>query len=427
MRERTRAARPPSNRRYTRAVTARTFFATSLLAGFFAANTTLTSTVAAQNPSTDPAAAAERAAAAAQAAERLAKEAAALAEKAAEAQIPPDGDQPTKDPVKRARKAIVLLERGGKLLGVGSVLSGDGRILTALSQLGHGNDVDARFADGSVARVKLGHTDRAWDLALLIPKTGRWTNGLKASRSDATKAGSQLRAFRTLNAKNLAPSRVIVKGLRTLRGGDSELLPDAVELASRFKESDVGSPIIDDQGHVVAMVARACNPSNRDTCQRVPYGVPVSAIKAFLRTAPRDAVAPAPWLGIQGVAADAGPVKGVRVLGVHPKSPAGAAGLRGGRDKNRSDVVVAVDGVPVTSPEALSSAVQKRAVGDTVQLLLFGSGRFRQVTVSLKAAPSPTAGKKKVRSTAKKPRSRSVRRSTKPRPRPRPRPRPIGY
>lgn len=411
MRERRRAARPVSKRRYTRAVTARTFLTTTLLVGVFASSSAF-----AQTPDADKAAAAARAAG------KLAQEAADLAEEAADGSITPGGDQPIKDPVKHARKAIVLLERGGKLLGVGSVLSGDGRILTALSQLSHGNDIDARFADGSVARVRLGHTDRAWDLALLIPKTGRWTKGLRASRVNATKAGSRLRTFRTLNAKTLAPSRVIVKGLRTLRGGDSELLPDAVELASRFKDNDVGSPIIDDKGHVVAMVARACDPSKKDKCERVPYGVPVSAIKAFLRTAPRDAIAPAPWLGIQGVAADAGAARGVRVLGVHPKSPAAAAGLRGGRDKTRSDVVVAVDGLPVGSPEALSQAVQKRAVGDTVQLLLFGSGRFRQVTVSLRAAPGTAAKKKAVRSKVRK---KSVKRST--RARPRPRPRRVGY
>jgi serine protease Do len=300
-----------------------------------------------------------------------------------------DAPPPAADsPLERARQGLVVIEQVGKAVGIGSVLAGDGRILTALSNLGHGNDLDARFADGSVSRVKLGHSDRAWDLALLIPQNGRWKSGLRASRTPATDAGSLLRTFSLVgNAKDLAAARTIVKGKKTLLGGDSELLPDALEMATRFKSTDIGSPIVDDRGDVVGVIARACAPLPNQPCARVPFGVPNSAVKAFLRTVPANAVPPAPWLGIQGVAADTGSARGVRVLGVHPRSPAAAAGLKGGEDKAKADTVVAVNGAPVTSPEALADAINAHAVGDSVDLLLFGGGKFRQVTLTLRPAP----------------------------------------
>ncbi len=298
-----------------------------------------------------------------------------------------DKDDAPETTMDRTRKGVVTLERRGKVLGVGTVLSGDGRILTALSPLGHGNNVDARFADGSVTRVKVGHTDRAWDLALLVPQNGRWKTGLRAARESATQAGSNLRVFSLVGQKELAPARTIVKGQRTLLGADNELLHDAIELASRLKSTDVGSPIVDDKGDVVAVIARACAPVPNAPCSRVPFGVPTPAIKAFLRTVPANAVPPAPWLGIQGVADDVGAARGVRVVSVHPRSPAAAAGLKGGRDKARADTVVAVNGAPVTTPEALADTINKRAVGDSVELLLFGGGKFRQVTLTLRAAP----------------------------------------
>jgi serine protease Do len=90
----------------------------------------------------------------------------------------------------------------------------------------------------------------------------------------------------------------------------------------------------------------------------------------------------------------------VRVLNVHPKSPAGAAGLKGGTDKNNADTVVAVDGTPVTTPEALAQAINEHAVGDSVQLLLFGRGKFRQVTVQLRASPEPARAAPKVQGPA---------------------------
>jgi serine protease Do len=299
---------------------------------------------------------------------------------------------PPESAVDRARQGLVLLERVGKPVGVGTVLAGDGRVLTALSPLGHGNDIDARYADGSVSRLKVGHTDRAWDLALLLPQNGRWKQGLRASKKSATDAGSALRTFSVMGQKALAPSRTIVKGTKTLLGGDNELLPDALEMASRFKTVDIGSPILDESGDVVGMIARACAPVPDQPCSSVPFGVPVSAIKAFLRTVPAHAVPPAPWLGIQGVADDTGAARGVRVLGVHPQSPAAAAGLRGGADKAKADLVVAVDGAPVTTPEALAQVINARAVGDNVQLLLFGGGKFRQVSLTLLASPDSVKG-----------------------------------
>jgi S1-C subfamily serine protease len=40
----------------------------------------------------------------------------------------------------------------------------------------------------------------------------------------------------------------------------------------------------------------------------------------------------------------------------------------------------------VDSPEKLSDAIAKHAPGETVKLLVFGDGRFREVPVVLRAA-----------------------------------------
>ena len=40
-------------------------------------------------------------------------------------------------------------------------------------------------------------------------------------------------------------------------------------------------------------------------------------------------------------------------------------------------VVVAVDGLPVQTPEMLAANVNQHGVGDSVELLVFGNGRFR--------------------------------------------------
>jgi serine protease Do len=288
-------------------------------------------------------------------------------------------------PESRAQRAVVSIERGGQPIGLGSVLSNDGRILTALSTLGAGNDLDVRYADGHTSRVKLGHHDRAWDLALLVPQTGKWQEGLSASDRDPVGSDEVIRSFTAARGK-LASVPMALKARTGLLGGDDKLLRNVIEIGSRVGSSDLGAPIIDEAGRVVGVVARGCAENGDKPCTPVAYGVPVSAIRSFLRNVPEDAVPPTAWLGIQGVPDATSFAKGVRVLGVHPESPADAAKIKGG-DRIGGDLILAVDGAPVTSPEALAEAVRKHGVGDKVPLLLLSDGKYQLVDVTLRALP----------------------------------------
>ncbi|MGK3999266.1 S1C family serine protease [Sorangium sp. So ce1024] len=302
---------------------------------------------------------------------------------------PAEKDKAERPPEERAARGVAVIERGGQVLGLGAALAGDGRILTALSPLGAGNDLSARFADGTTVRVKLGHHDRVWDLALLVPQTGRWTEGLTASSRDPVREDAQIRSFSAARGK-VAAVPLVLRSRKTLIGGDDQPLDDALELGSRVSPLDLGAPIIDEDGRVVAILGRGCAPNEGKPCTPVAFGAPISAIRGFLRAVPPTAVQPAAWLGIQGVS-EASPVaKGVRVTVVHPGSPADEARLQGG-DRATSDMILAVDGVPVTSPEALADAIRTHAVGEKVPLLLLSRGKYRQVAVQLRAAPDPKA------------------------------------
>ncbi|WP_437315911.1 S1C family serine protease [Sorangium sp. So ce385] len=289
----------------------------------------------------------------------------------------------------RAARGVAIVERGGQVLGLGAVLAGDGRILTALSPLGAGNDLTARLADGTTVRVKLGHHDRVWDLALLVPQTGRWTEGLTASSRDPVRQDAQIRSFSAARGK-VAAVPIVLRSHRTLLGGDDRQLDDAIELGSRVSPLDLGAPLIDEDGRVVAILGRGCAPNEGKPCTPVAFGAPISAIRGFLRAVPPTAVQPAGWLGIQGVSEAAPVAKGVRITEVHPGSPADEARLKGG-ERAASDMILAVDGVPVTSPEALADAIRTHAVGEKVPLTLLSGGKYRQVTVVLRAAPDPKA------------------------------------
>ncbi|MFS8071833.1 MAG: S1C family serine protease [Byssovorax sp.] len=285
----------------------------------------------------------------------------------------------------KAARGVVVIERAGQALALGAVLSGDGRILSSLSSLGSGNDLDVRFADGTSVRVKLGHHDRTWDLALLVPQSGRWGQGLIASAREPVRPDATIHAF-TLNKGKISAAPIVLRSHRSLLGGDDKPLENAIEIGSRVNPVDLGSPVIDEEGRVVAVLGRGCAPVENRPCTPVAFGAPMTSIKSFLRNVPASAVAPAAWLGIQGVSETSGIAKGVRIISVHPDSPADEAHLKGG-EKGASDLILAVDGTPVTSPEALAEVIRAHGIGEKVPLTVFGQGKYHEVVIVLRAAP----------------------------------------
>jgi serine protease Do len=293
----------------------------------------------------------------------------------------------------KVKKGVVTIERAGTVLGIGTVLASDGRILTALSPLGTGNDLDIKYADGTSAKAKVGHHDRTWDLALLVPQSGKWKDGLQASTKAAIRedAASAIKSFSVSKGNALTSAPMVLKSLRSLLGADDKQIDNVIELGSRVVPTDLGSPILDEDGKVLGMLGRGCAPSTEKDkpCTPVAFGVPLTAIKGFLKNVPATAVAPAPWLGIQGIPDSNAVAKGVRVLTVHPDSPAEGAKLKG--DKTAGDLILAVAGTPVTSPDSLADAIKEFAIGDKIPLLVFSGGKYKTVNITLKAAPEKSA------------------------------------
>ncbi|HYP78479.1 MAG TPA: PDZ domain-containing protein [Polyangiaceae bacterium] len=300
----------------------------------------------------------------------------------------PAGKLPAaKSPPEAAVQQLVRLERGGRPIAVGIPLNGDGRIVTALSPLTHGNQIVAHYPEGQMIPVKLSHSDRAWDLALLTPLGGARPAGLKASHDPPPAAGTKLHALGYVRDKQLGPTDVTLKAKGTLRGCDSAQLADVYELSSALKPADVGAPLVNDQGEVVAIIARACSATDKLGCTLAPYAAPVSAVRDFLRGAPprKDT-----WLGMDVVAFDAGFARGVRVATVAPEGPAANSGLRAG-PAGVGDVVLAVDGKPVATPEAFAEAVENREPGAPARLTVLTEGRYRELLLTASASPNTAA------------------------------------
>jgi S1-C subfamily serine protease len=91
------------------------------------------------------------------------------------------------------------------------------------------------------------------------------------------------------------------------------------------------------------------------------------------------------------------------VQSVQSGTPAEKAGIRGGSLSGQiaggqvavgGDIVVAIDGKPVTNSEDLSSAISAKKPGDTVSIELMrakGNGSYEHKTVKVTLAERPNA------------------------------------
>src|ERR1700722_3811990 len=110
----------------------------------------------------------------------------------------------------RVRRGIVLVEQHGDPIAVGTILGRDGRVLTALSGLAGAAAVDLRYADGSKVVARVGRSDKASDLALLVPQSPPWTEGLDAS--DVDPDGTELHAMLPSRGGQLGATAAEVRG-----------------------------------------------------------------------------------------------------------------------------------------------------------------------------------------------------------------------
>ena len=292
------------------------------------------------------------------------------------------------DPAVTTAPGVVSILRAGRQLALGTVLNGDGRILTALSPLTHGNDLRARYHDGSSSALKLEHSSRPWDMALLTPLEKNTQRGLKAAQRPFT---SEVAPFSraSLRGARLVLVPATLESVDAWVGHDSAVLNQALRVSPGVPDAELGAPIVNAGGEVVALLGRACAPGVTP-CRLTSYGIPVAAVRAFLASVPRVATLPSPWLGVGIAEVHSELVRGVRVVALDRGGPAELAGLRVEGAGEAADIVVSVDGTPVPTPRIFLEEVSRHEIGVPLTLLVLRQGKLNSVRLTPAAPPPKT-------------------------------------
>jgi serine protease Do len=266
--------------------------------------------------------------------------------------------------------SVVAVGRGA------GVVIGDNRILTNAHNLTDRRGVPVRFADGRRADGSLQAADVDGDLAVVAVDT----NGAPAvTWSDATPGvGAAVVAF---GAPRRGPSRVTVGFVsavdQAFRGPRDRRIHGAIEHAAPLGRGSSGGPVVDVDGKVVGInthrrgdgfyLAIPASEALRERVADLARGEEPAHRTLGIAVAP-------PWVARKMRAAVGLEQRdGLLVREVDPSGPAGHAGI------TRGDLIVAVDGAAVASPDDLLEALEGSA--DRLVLTVLRGNEEREVSV----------------------------------------------
>jgi S1-C subfamily serine protease len=162
-----------------------------------------------------------------------------------------------------------------------------------------------------------------------------------------------------------------------------------IQTDAAINPGNSGGPLLDSAGRLIGVNTAIYSPSKASA--GIGFAIPVDEVNRVVPQLIRHGKVTRPGLGVQ-VAPDQVTrqlgLKGALIIRVLPDSPAAKAELRGTeRDEDGrlilGDLIVAVDGKPVSKANDLFALLEKHKVGESVTLEVVRDKEKREVTATL--------------------------------------------
>jgi S1-C subfamily serine protease len=163
-----------------------------------------------------------------------------------------------------------------------------------------------------------------------------------------------------------------------------------IQTDAAINPGNSGGPLLDSAARLIGVNTAIFSPSG--AFSGIGFAIPVDEVNRIVPRLIRDGKFIRPALGIQAAppqfSAALGIEKGIAVLGVLPRSPAAAAGIRPFQrgpagEVVAGDVITALDGKPVATLEQLLDTLEQHQPGETVKVTLLREGKSIEVQMRL--------------------------------------------
>jgi putative serine protease PepD len=270
--------------------------------------------------------------------------------------------------------------------GSGSVLDGNGRILTAAHVVQGASSIKVTFQDGTTRTATVLGTDQSTDIALLkVDPSGLTLHPLALGSSKSLSVGDSLAVIGDPFQYSRSLSTGVVSGLdRTIGATNGFSIAHAIQTDASLNPGNSGGPVLDARGRLVGIADQiATGGSASQSSSGVGFAVPIDLVKSELSQLERGAAVRHAYLGVETGDATSG--NGALVGSVQGGGPAAAAGLRSG------DVVTAFDGSPVHGSNDLVAAITSHKPGDRVTMTVRRGSNRLNITATLATQPRQTS------------------------------------
>lgn len=275
--------------------------------------------------------------------------------------------------------------------GSGFVIDGNGYILTNNHVISNaaqsGGSIQVSLSDGTFYSAKVIGRDASYDLAVLKINA----SGLKALQfgdSDAVAVGDLVIAIGSpLGLSGTVTTGIISAKNRAVTAGEADSessFINALQTDAAINPGNSGGPLVDATGAVIGVNSAIASLGTTSQLGSIGLGfaIPINQARKTADQLIKNGVATYPVIGVSLNMnfTENGAQVATSGRGILPGSPAEKAGLRGG------DVIIAIDGKEIYSPEELIVSVRAKNVGDRVTLDFLRNGVKKTATLTLIAA-----------------------------------------
>lgn len=265
-----------------------------------------------------------------------------------------------------AARVVAVHGRDGRARS--GLLWAEGLVVTAEEALEHDDELSLTLPGGRTAPAVLAGRDPGTDVALLRAETGGFVPLPPAPPAMLAAGHLVLAVGRGEHGPVVAHGIASLVGgpWRSMRGGR---LDRRIQLGLKLDPAAEGGAVLDHAGRLLGMAV----PGPKHRALAIPAETIARSVEQ-LRTRGRVARG---YLGLAMQPVQAGDMRGLIVVGVDPRSPAGQAGVLLG------DVLVAWDGRPLGTVRDMLARLDPDSVGTTVTLELIRAGRPHSIPVRI--------------------------------------------
>ncbi len=287
--------------------------------------------------------------------------------------------------------------------GSGFLIDDKGDILTNNHVVSGARSIEVTLPDQSRHKAQLVGRDRNSDLAVIKINDRKNLPFVTFGNSDILEVGQKVLAIGNPfgQFQGSLTTGVISSLGRNIRDEDGRVLEDLIQTDAAINPGNSGGPLLNSRGEVIGVNSAIFGPG---TNVGIGFAIPINSVKTILSDLLQEGRVKKAYLGViteeisppLAELLDLPASHGLLVARLMRGGPGDEAGIQGGRSivliGNQEvivggDLLVDIDGTPLTLSRDLTRYLLKKKPGDVVHITLYRGKRKMTINVTLGEAP----------------------------------------